>query len=152
MAPHPPSHPDGSEQLGCTPFQKDPRRLNNGTACDFDVDAVRSLSYQNIMAAFNSVLLGTIVDPSIPSGLNSSIMKTVLADTTELAFIRDWQPHPVDGDFANLQTQLSNSSQSAYQGILAHSDVSKSRGSLGANLQELFQNFTLSLLSQPEFR
>jgi hypothetical protein len=152
VAPHPPGHPDGSERPNCTPFQIDPRRQNDGTPCDFDIDALRTLSYQNIMAAFNQMVLGAVLDPFAPDGVNTSITKTILADTDELTFIRDWQPPAIDGSFPSLQDQLSNSTQQTYMSILARSNESTTRGPLKSALEDAFQNLTFSLLSQPLFR
>ena len=104
------------------------------------------------MAAFNSMLLGAVYDPLVPDRLNTSILRTVLADTEELAFIRDWQPLAVDADFPNLQEQLSNSTQATYQGMIAKSDATGHRGTLKTNLEGSFENFTISLMSDLAFR
>ena len=91
-----------------------------------DLDAVRALSYQGMMAAFNQVVLGTVED----SKENTSIMRTILAETQELAFIQE--------------TLLSNSTARSGQGP-------GTRGSLNSTLEQLFENYTISLLSDPFF-
>ena len=151
MAPHPPGFPDEEPTLNCASFQLDPRLENNGTACLFDNEAVRSISYQSIVAAFNERLLGDIRNGDSFVAMNTTIAQTMLGDTEELAFIRSWRPGALNNRGPNLQALLANRSQEEYAAILAKPDL-PNRGSLKANMESLFQNFTISLLSEPFFR
>lgn len=135
-----------SEPANCSSFLADPYREDKGTPCVFDIDAVRSLSYQGIMAAFNQLVLGAIYRQGDFVRMNTTVMKTVLAETKELAFIRDWNFSPTtDGD---LQTLISSSSEGAYQGLV-NLKLPDARADLKSTLEQLFQNFTISLLAEP---
>ena len=60
----------------------------------FDPAALRSFSFQAVMAAFNEPLLGSIVRMNENLNIdNASIMRMVLADTEEMSFIRRGIPH-----------------------------------------------------------
>ena len=139
-----------SERANCSPFITDPLGNNNGTTCAFDADAVRLLSYQGIMAAFNQIVLGAIQNQGDSVGVNTTIMKTILAETNELAFIRDWDPTS-SSMYSDLQSMITNSAGWAYPG-LANSKLPDTRGDLKSTLEQLFQNFTISLLAEPYFQ
>jgi hypothetical protein len=150
MAPHPAGDPDEAASLNCASFQRDPRLENNGTACVFDVDAVRSVSYQSIMAAFSERVLGDIRNGDSFVGINSTITQTMLGNTEELAFIRDWRPEAFLNPGPNLQALLANRTDPEFAAIIAKDNIAN-RGSLKSNLEELFLNFTLSLHAESFF-
>ncbi|KAF4626926.1 hypothetical protein G7Y89_g11231 [Cudoniella acicularis] len=149
IGPSPPGLSNISEPANCSSFLANPNPDYIGTPCIFDIDAMRLLSYQGIMAAFNQLVLGTIQHQDTSIGTNTTIMKTTLAQTEELAFIRDWNPS--DSQYADLQTTLSSSAGWAYPG-LANSKLPDTRGDLKLTLEQLFQNFTISLLTEPYFQ
>ena len=59
------------------------------TPCLFDMSTLRLLSYQGIMKAFNQLALGSIQSHLTNFLVNTTIMKTVLAKTEDLSFIRN---------------------------------------------------------------
>lgn len=123
--------------------------------CTFNLEALRLLAYQSISAAFNELLLGAIRD-EIPDGVmtTTDIMKTLLAQTSELAFLRDWSVLDVfdeTGSSPSFQAEVAESQAWAYQGI-STSRLPPARMDLKSTLEELFQNLTVSLLAEPYFQ
>jgi hypothetical protein len=74
-------------------------------------------------------------------------MRTVLGNTEELTSLRDWVPD-TDFDPDVLQTFISGSTGWAYPG-LANTMPPDSLGDLKSTLEQLFQNYTISLLTEP---
>ncbi|KAL9632579.1 MAG: hypothetical protein Q9204_003730 [Flavoplaca sp. TL-2023a] len=109
--------------------------------CGYDSSALNLLSYQGIMAAFNQMILGS-VQRNYDGGTdtNTTIMRTVLANTEELAFMRDWSTSHAHGDTANT-----------LQGSTGE-ELLGARGALKSTLEELFLNYTISLLAEPYFQ
>ncbi|KAL8877387.1 MAG: hypothetical protein Q9192_008676 [Flavoplaca navasiana] len=70
---------------------------------------------------------------------NTTIMRTVLANTEELAFMRDWSTSHAPGDTENT-----------FQGSTGE-ELLGARGALKSTLEELFKNYTISLLAEPYF-
>lgn len=118
----------------------------------FDVTALRLISYQSIMAAFNEMITGSITRLSTdsPAPVNTTILRTVLRDANELAFIKD-----LDSEAVN-KTEKSGLSphdiEKFYPGLGVSSPLTSARGPLGAMIEELFQNLTLSLTAEPYFQ
>ena len=102
------------------------------------------------MAAFNERVLGDIRNGDSFVGMNTTIAQTVLGNTEELSFLRSWQPEELLNRGPNLQALLANRSQQEFAAIVAKSDL-PDRGSLESNLESLFQNFTISLMSDRYF-
>ncbi|KAK4565306.1 hypothetical protein LTR86_003923 [Recurvomyces mirabilis] len=124
-------------------------------------DLTRLLSYQSIAQAFNQLLLGSITmggysyllgnpygdDIAVKTPgvqINSSISKTVLMDTRELAFVSQF--NGVNETFTSLQTRLNAPNETQYRGV-ANQIQTGTRGSLKDTLEGLFQNITISLLA-----
>lgn len=143
-----PGWSDLSEQANCSSFRANSYD-SRYTPCLFDIDAVRLLSYQGIIAAFNQFVLGDIQNLGDSVNMNTTIMKTILAETKELAFIRDWNPSY--GSYSDLQVLLPSGAGWAYPG-LENSKLPDTRGDLKSTLEQLFQNFTISLLAEPYFQ
>lgn len=138
-----------SAPANCSIFLANPYYLNNShimidPPCVVDISAVRLQSYQGIMAAFNQLVLGSL--PSSSSTQNSMIMNTILAQTDELTPLRDWKTDPMD-----LQSFISSTGGWGYPGLVGSGPPS-SRGDLKSTLEQLFQNFTISLLAEPYFQ
>jgi hypothetical protein len=93
IGPIPPGLSTISEPANCTSFLSNPSYPDDKcTPFVFDIDAGRLLSYQGIMAAFNQLVLGDIQNQGTSVDTNTTIMRTILAQAEELAFIRDWYP------------------------------------------------------------
>ena len=112
--------------------------------CVFDLDSIRQLSYQGIMAAFNQLVLGFIQSDDGFVDNRTSIIRTVLETTKELTFLQSWRRFD-DSDYLTI---ISNSTGWAYPG-LGNSNPSDTDSDLKLTLESLFQNFTISLLADP---
>lgn len=112
--------------------------------CVFDLDSIRQLSYQGIMAAFNQLVLGFIQRHDGFVDNRTSILRTVLETTKELTFLQSWTRFYE----SDLLAIISNSTGWAYPG-LGNSNPSDTDFDLKSTLECLFQNFTISLLADP---
>ena len=138
-----------SESSNCTSFLAPPY---SGGNCVFDVSAMHLLSYQGIMTAFNQLILGDIrIGEDAMVNMNTTTLKTILARTDELAFLRNLQPSLNLDTKKYLQTAISNMTNDAYSGLL-NTSPPRVRADLKTTLEQLFQNFTVSLLSEPYFQ
>ncbi|KAL8985284.1 MAG: hypothetical protein Q9205_000982 [Flavoplaca limonia] len=121
--------------------------------CGVDLSALRLLSYQGIMAAFNQLIVGSAgMKYSFPDGYkesNTTILRTVLADTKELAFLGNWAD--TTGTFSGLQDRIDQNTAKELQGLTGEKPLG-TRGALKSTLEELFQNLTISLLAEPYFK
>ena len=151
MGPNPyPNMANLSDSSDCSSFQVDPYSDILGTPppCVFDVDAMRLVSYQGLMTAFSQLVMGDIKnhdDDEVKR--NTTIMKTILGETTELLFLRDWYMDSQE----DLQSLISHMSGEAYSGLL-NLKLPHIRGDLKSTLEQAFQNFTISLLAEPYFQ
>lgn len=150
IGPSPSASINDTNLASCITFQANQNGAHNGRPCVFDVEAVRSLSYQGVMAAFNQLVLGTIQNIFQWSSVstNTTVMKTVLAQTDELAFIRGWNPKDSTTGTADFQTEISSTAGWDSLGLV-NTKLPHSRGDLRSTLEELFQNYTISLLAEP---
>lgn len=133
----------------------------NGTRCFFDPVVVGTLSYQSIAAAFNKLILGTITQvvkvPVSTLEIDSNIGTSVLLNTDELAFISEWHR---DGSTESVRPSLQGIVQNGsfageFSGLASEGSTgfasqvrTGSRGPLGPAMETLFQNLTISLLSE----
>lgn len=120
--------------------------------CTFDPSIARQLSYQGIISAFNSLVIGygAFKNTAFP-GLGINVLNTVLVDTVELAFLRTGTKLSTpssQGDMTDLQHEIMNGTQRLYRG-LADDLPRGTRGNIRTALEDLFQNFTISLLAEP---
>ena len=118
-------------------------------SCEVDVSALRLVSYQSIMAAFNGMVTGSVTQPSVldPS-VNTTVLRTVLKDTHELAFLSNGFYARGDSEPYYFYSSYNDSSRMT----VASPAASGTRGSLGAAIEELFENITLSLIMEPYFQ
>ena len=151
------------EQIDPVPVAAGPHedtvRLNKTTECNIepeDVDmpcvlhaqTLQRLSYQALMDAFTRNLQGTVYYSGFSRQTrNSSLENTVLFNTPELFFLPDdggWRKRG-DGTLRNVLTRLNASAlpnlTNSYNGSL--------QLPLGAAVEELFRNFTVSLMASP---
>lgn len=121
--------------------------------CDYDPAQLRIISYQGIMEAFANLLAGNVTMPSIgPLAKTTRVLSTALLNTKELAFLNDQNSYYLEG-FGNgedLQQALAEAGV-AVSGI-AQGDNSTMSHSLGSTLEEMFRNYTVSLLSSELLR
>nr|OQO30787.1 hypothetical protein B0A51_01448 [Rachicladosporium sp. CCFEE 5018] len=133
--------------------------------CVFDAAAIRLLSYQAMVSAFHEHFSGYVrmqgdsqehefqyVQRSLD--FNTSVMGTVLADTKEIIFLRQSVALTPQGQESFGDTLKNHLNQLSLATELPFASFAKSYNrSTGVSLQdaleELFQNFTISLLSEP---
>ena len=129
-------------------------RLDAIELCVFDLDGIRQLSYQGIMAAFNRLVLGSIQTQDNTIDTNTSVVSTILATAEEFAFLRNWSPSDQNAGgnsgrlTGDLQSVISNSTGWAYPGLVNLNPIN-TNADLKSTLERLFQNFTISLLAEP---
>lgn len=131
--------------------------IDSTWSCLLEESTLRLLSYQSIAAAFNQLFVGYIQNTAAPGGegqlsFGSTIMRTVLGKSEELDFIRNWKSsNGSDSAYLPLESLLLNGSNTEYLSLL-RTEATESPGTLKSNLEQLFQNVTISLLSQPYFQ
>ena len=116
----------------------------------FDARTVQALAYQGVMQAFTQLLQGSIAsDPSGVSWIrNSSIMSTKLIYTKELAYLTDRRKQE-QGSYDTLQWMLQNTSVGGYAASTENKKVRYLDRDLAQTMEEMFQQYTVSLLSDP---
>jgi hypothetical protein len=133
----------------CSPFRTN--QYLDDPPCLFDSESMRLLSYQGIAGAFNQLAYGAVLNQGASIWENTTVMETVLAQTEELSFIRSLNL-PSDTDVLyTLQTLISKKTAWAYPGLM-NPDLPVVSGDLKSTLEQLFQNFTISLLAEPYFQ
>lgn len=121
----------------------------SGQRCDFNAEIIRTLAYQAVIDSFNRLMQGTVgYKPSLSGSsevvANTSLFDTLLLNTKELAFLK--VPHS-SPDFPSLPIIYSGSAGEEYSGLFKTPRLSYNN-SLAEALEQLFQNITLSLLSE----
>lgn len=116
---------------------------NSTTA--INVKEVETLAYQSIMDTFGQTLVGVIVTalPTArdqPTDYNTSILSTALSQTPQLAFLR---PDP------SLSVQEATKGTLSWKGLSTVQYVPPTTEQLGLALEQLFQNATMSLMTNP---
>jgi hypothetical protein len=123
-------------------------------SCDLTRAIMRTLSYQAIMDAFTYLITGyvrTSANESIAL-IQSQVISTPLAGTKELQFIG--QPILEKGNSAlakPLQRNLLDWQSTRNEGIVKTKSVADALP-LAETIQQLFQNATISMLSQAQLR
>jgi hypothetical protein len=145
--PSPPGLFNNTDAANCSTFQANTDSLYNFTSCVFDLDAMRLVSYQGIMAAFNDIVNGNLAYTGASVISETDVMTTVLGNTDQLAFIRDLNQGVIDSNLDTLQTFISGNAGWAYPG-LANATLPKTQEDLKSTLEQLFQNLTISLLTE----
>ncbi|KAF2109692.1 hypothetical protein BDV96DRAFT_635959 [Lophiotrema nucula] len=136
---------------GCATFNKNPD--DKAGKCEHDPTLLSQLAYQSILQAFTTLFTGNITLPyqvtTIVLSGTSSIRDTPLIDTKELAYLTNFDSDMVSQQIeegppeipANLQAFLAPNSTTNH--------TSSSDRLLGKMLEDMFRNFTISLLSSP---
>ncbi|TKA57864.1 hypothetical protein B0A55_12513 [Friedmanniomyces simplex] len=130
----------------------------DGKQCLFDPVLAQSLSYQSIVEAFSRRILGSIGldggSANVPAlNAQSEITETILMDTEDLAFVANWHMNPDQTNkmWYNLQTMTQIAKGTSFVG-LTNVNLIGSRGPLASVLEQLFQNVTMSILSEPSLQ
>ena len=134
--------------IKCFAFQNSTWSTSFPDPCPFDPVLLRVIAYQGVIEAFANLLAGTVSVPyngALPK--NTSLLKTTLVDTNELDFLNDQSSSYLDG-FGNGQD---------LQGALADMNITVNgiaqarqfirKQPLTSALEEMFQNYTISLMS-----
>lgn len=119
--------------------------------CDFDPTLSRNLAYQSMVDAFFGVISGPVALDQENAG---NVIKTSLLETEELDFLTDYsRATNYDRSLVqdNVQVSLVEMDRADIAGLTA-SDVGKARLTLAQALEDMFQNFAVSLMSSQPFR
>ena len=108
---------------------------------------VQTLSYQAVMDSFGQALVGTIYNNlNAPLAANeTSVMSTVLGDTTELAWLNNFSP-AFNGRYNTLQEAIALHPGYYWNGTDVVEDTTPTIPFRDA-LEDLFQNITINLMS-----
>jgi hypothetical protein len=120
-----------------------------GSPCDFDGSLLSQLSYQGILQAFTTLILGNITLVPETNGLldSTSVRSTSLVQTRELYYLSDYAIHAASSSYnPDLQKALFNSSVSAVSGMLGLQKL-PSNQSLQDAIETMFRNLTVSFMS-----
>lgn len=137
----------------CFAFQPSASSASFPDPCDFDPDIIRAIAYQGIMEAFVNLLSGTIGLPDFgPLTSNTSVLGTALVNTNELDFLNDQGSNYLWTDWNTTGGAVDD-----LQGVLgdvgidvpgiAQGGTSTPNQSLSSALEEMFRNYTVSLMS-----
>lgn len=119
--------------------------------CNFDGDLLSQLSYQSVLQAFTMMITGNITLDWNTLGLSDStnIRSTSLINTNELFYLTDQALSKHFDGGASLQEMISATNMSERSGMTtSRLEENSTFPSLQDALEELFQNFTLSLMSE----
>jgi hypothetical protein len=146
-----PSNPAGQFELASDEEKnKTCNTLNqSGRPCEFQPELLRTLSYQAITDVFNRRVQGTvglsITSLSPQLDVQSRLFDTSLLSTKELSFLQ--RPFTGSDSIPSLPQLIDQSSGDLYTGLYDDRTIS-SNVSLATALEHLFQNITISLLSE----
>jgi hypothetical protein len=149
----------GHDPKLCLQDEDDP---TESTDCKFDHSVLWRISYQSVMSAFSSMFTGQVTQNTNldARNVNTSVTMTSLADTEDFAFLNeDYLGNDESETGWNLQDFMANWNASESQGVTYDNETelngnSTQRNSLPLDeaLEQLFQNFTVSLMSLPDLR
>lgn len=114
--------------------------------CYNNADVIRRLSYQSVLDAFTSNILGSISFNGFQTlQRDSGVINTALVDTQELAFLRT-KAASMDAKNQTLQQVVASSNNEELIG-LTNSNNLVSELSLAKAIESMFQNVTISQMS-----
>jgi len=124
--------------------------------CLFDPLVLSTLSYQAVMHAFTDLLTGMISlgDEEDQQALITSttqLSSTVLAEAPELTFCQSTQSHNQNAP-PSIQQRAVTWDQQPFAGLLNTAAATDSTLPFQQALEQLFQNFTISLMSAPDLQ
>ncbi|KAI1302216.1 hypothetical protein F5Y03DRAFT_362063 [Xylaria venustula] len=113
--------------------------------CVFDTGLLRRLSYTGVLDGFRNLMVGSVaLSPDQVSAVDTSIFTTSLIDTPELEYLLQYVKSPLKRASLQNQYRLNKTSQGA---ALLNIKEMPPRSSLPRAIEELFSNFTISLMS-----
>lgn len=117
-------------------------------SCSIDIKMLRTLSYQAIFDAFSSLVSGTVSrqDAASSPTVKTSVEDTVLVDTPELQFLNESRAR-AGVEFDSLQQYISGSGIELFDGLINNAPTPQV-GSLPRTIERLFQQVTLSMMSE----
>lgn len=123
----------GNSTRDCPPKERGPRPILSDNC--FSRQDAETASYQAIEDAFANILYGDLQE-DIDAGVRATVFRTPLVETNELAFLMD----SLDNNASLLHTTaFLNREQPDY----------RRQESLAHTAERLFENITISLLSEP---
>lgn len=124
--------------------------LKNNYTCRFDESVMQSLAYQGVMEGFTNLLKGKLVSvDGEPIFGDSLITTTTLMNTKELSMLSSSSADSSIPGSGALQDRLSHTDQAFSSGAVAATNATRP---LRDTLEEMFQNYTVSLMSSPQLR
>lgn len=119
--------------------------------CDFDPYLARRLAYQSIMDAFYTAISGPVALDQSTAG---NVIATTLLGTQEPSFLTNYaRVVETNASVAwnNAQVALLDLDLGDFAGLTVPGPVEK-LPSLAQEMERMFQNLTVSLMSSPEFQ
>lgn len=119
-----------------------------GNICRFDQSLLSSLSYQAILGAFSSVLLGTVYKElsKTTATFNTSVQTTALSSTPELQFLSESIIEATFVTSDNLQQAIASSNGTLFRGLVNKNNAG-SKQPLSQMIEDLFSKTTISMMS-----
>ena len=129
----------------------------NHSACFLDLALVETLAFQSMFQAFATLLTGTIQGPLLKRKMETTtnVRSTGLINTKDLAFLSDYgldrRLSEKDAAVALQQTLWNTPSEMArhISGFASLRKSTNSETTLRDALEEMFRNFTVSLMGSP---
>ncbi len=123
-------------------------RSDQTPMCYSNPELLRTMSYQAIMDAFTANLKGTMsVNSNQQLQRESSIMDTALLKTPELSYLRTRAAAATFGN-ETMQAEIQAINNGYTQGLI-NKDTKGSSQPLARAIEEMFLNYTISLMSSP---
>lgn len=126
----------------------------DGGSCDLSPATMRTLSYQAIMDALTYLITGYVVtnEDDTVALIQSQVISTPLAGTQELQFIGQPLLEQKDTAVAKpLQQNILDWAKTRNEGLVKTKSVAHA-ASLPETIQQLFENVTISMMSQSQLR
>ena len=121
--------------------------IDHSDPCSVDQTTLRTLSYQAIFDAFQTLVVGSVsradvaAGPSIDTGVNN----TVLSETPDLQFLKT-SSGPSSLAYQPLQQYIMASNRTIFDGLVKTKSSARA-GPFSEAIQELFRNVTISMMS-----
>lgn len=130
-------------------------KKSRSTEYAYNVTIIRRLAYQSVFDAFGQILVGGLYTTLASHGLErntTSIMSTILSETSELAFLENYGSKMEQGMQESMEWELEHNQGD--EGIeltpsIIDSAPRDTRLHMKDSLEGLFQNITISLMTAP---
>jgi hypothetical protein len=144
----------GPNNASCAGLEPSPwsnlsRPYDKLSSCDFNGTVIEELSYLAVMDSVLDLLGGDIGLAGFWTNISSRVIDTIFMNTHELEFLA----HDAIGyKRASLQSALRDNGREEFVGLSDAALLGRQKLPLIRAIEEVFQNFTVSLMSLPEFQ